>query len=142
MKMKLHRIYLGETYTIGKLYYLYNGEWVYLCDTLEDRVRDRDKDGKLDEQKIYGETAIPYGTYKMVISYSPKFGKNLPLLLDVPEFKGIRIHGGVTSKHTEGCILVGYNTEKGKLTDSKSAMNNLMKLLTDSKDKYHEVEII
>ena len=88
MKLLLKRIALRDTYTIGKIYI--DGE--YFCDTLEDKVRDLNKNGVFDgdEKKVYGETAIPYGTYKVILSYSPKFKRILPELLDVPCFTGIR----------------------------------------------------
>ena len=118
MKLELKRVALRDTYTIGKLYI--DGE--YFCDTLEDKVRDLNKDGDLKdpgEGKIKKETAIPYGTYKVIMDISTRFKRLMPLLLNVPEFQGIRIHAGNHEGHTEGCILVGKNTIKGKLTDSK-----------------------
>jgi hypothetical protein len=117
MELTLIRKYFAETYTIGRLL---NGD-EYFCDTLEDKVRelqDINNDGDLTdpgEGKIYGETAIPYGRYRIILNYSPKLKRVLPLLLDVLGFKGIRIHKGVTAKHTLGCILVGENKVKGKV---------------------------
>ena len=122
-----------DTYTIGRL--SVNG--VYFCDTLEDKVRDLNKDGDLDdigEGKVYGETAIPYGTYKIGISYSPRFKKELPRLLNVRHFDGILIHAGNTAKDTHGCILVGRNTEKGKVTNSKATFDRLFTLMKNEKD--------
>ena len=89
MKLKLKRIALRDTYTIGKLYV--DGQ--YFCDTLEDRVRDLTK-----EKKVPGETAIPAGTYNMVVNVSPKFKRMLPRLLNVPQFDGILIHRGNTAR--------------------------------------------
>ena len=116
MKLLLKRIALRDTYTIGKIYIV--GE--YFCDTLEDKVRDLNKNGVFDgdEKKVYGETAIPYGTYKVILSYSPKFKRILPELLDVPCFTGIRIHRGNTEKDTAGCLLVGENKVRGKVLNS------------------------
>ena len=82
----------------------------HICDTLEDIVRDRNADGDLndkDEGKVYGETAIPYGTYRLKATWSPKFKKEMVLICDVPHFEGIRIHWGATIKQSEGCLLVG-----------------------------------
>jgi hypothetical protein len=115
--LTLNRNYLKETYTVGALHV----QGKYFCDTLEDVVRDLNHDGDLDdfgEYKVYGETAIPYGTYKVIVSYSPKFKRDLPLLLDVKHFVGIRIHRGSWAKDTSGCILVGKNTSKGQLSES------------------------
>lgn len=118
MKLKLYRKFLGNKYTIGKLFI--NDE--YICDTLEDVVRP-------ENTKIYGETAIPCGVYEIVLTMSPRFKKILPLLLDVPHFEGVRIHTGNTEKDTEGCILVGYNKVKGKVINSKIAFDKVMKYL-------------
>ena len=118
MKLKLYRKFLGNKYNIGKLFI--NDE--YICDTLEDVVRS-------ENAKVYGETAIPYGVYKIVLTMSPRFKKILPLLLDVPHFEGVRIHTGNTEKDTEGCILVGYNKVKGKVINSKIVFDKVMKYL-------------
>ena len=100
MELLLKRIYKGNKYTIGKLYI--DGKW--FCDTIEDVVRNLPKDcpytskGRNCEckEKVYGETAIPVGTYKVVLSYSNKFKRILPEILNVPHFLGIRIHRGNT----------------------------------------------
>ena len=94
MKLKLVREKFLEDRTIGTLYV--NDE--FECFTLEDAVR---------EQKIMHKTAIPEGTYEVIINLSPKFGKLYPRLLDVPGFTGILIHAGNGPEDTSGCILVG-----------------------------------
>lgn len=144
MKLQVKRIFLGEEYTIGKLSYYNGSKWVYFCDTLEDKVRDLNRNGKFDngEVKIYGKTAIPYGKYKMVVTWSPKFQRDLPLLLNVNHFEYIRIHSGNTIDDSNGCLLVGFNKEKGKVLDSKKTLENLMQLLKDSGDKEHEIEVV
>lgn len=117
MKLKLQRRFLGETYTIGSLYI----DGVKLCDTIEDKVRDYNKDGDLNdpgEQKIYGETAIPYGTFEVDLTMSPKFKRVLPLVKNVPYFVGIRIHRGNTASDSAGCILPGENKVKGMVINS------------------------
>lgn len=118
MRLQLKRIAFEETYTIGKL----SIDGIKFCDVLEDRVRP-------DGVKVYGETAIPQGTYRVIITYSDRFKRKLPLLLNVPMFKGIRIHAGNTAVDTHGCILVGVNSEKGKVTQSKFTFYNLFKIL-------------
>lgn len=112
MKLELKRIYLGTDYTIGKLYI----DGVYECDTLEDTVR---------EFKIKHETAIWEGTYKVIITMSQRFQRLLPLLVDVPNFTGIRIHPGCTKADTSGCILVGKNKVKGMMINSRATFNRL-----------------
>lgn len=119
MEIRLRRLWLKDDYTIGRLYI--NG--VYYCNTMEDPVRDYNKDGDLDdpgEGKVYGETAIPYGTYQVTATYSSKFKRILPLILNVPHFKYIRIHAGNTASDTHGCILVGENKYPGMVIDSRA----------------------
>ena len=142
MKLILKRIALRDTYTIGRLYI----DGVYFCDTLEDKVRDLNKNGKFDngEKKVYSETAIPYGIYKVDINtVSPRFknrvwakpyGGKIPRLLNVNSFEGVLIHPGTTSKDTSGCLLVGRNTIVGKLTQSQNAFHKLMSKLKGQKD--------
>ena len=132
MELKLNRIFLGSSATIGEL-------WVndtHLCDTLEDRVRP-------EGEKVYGKTAISEGTYEVKLTYSPRFKKILPEILNVPNFSGIRIHTGNSSKDTEGCILVGtWDGEKEDwISDSKIAFNELMSLLQKAADNKEKVAI-
>ena len=98
---------IRDTYTdlqtIGEMHF--DGE--FLCDTLEDTVRLGDDGIMQKDEKVYGETAIPPGTYEVIINDSVRFKRKMPLLLNVPFFSGIRIHSGVTEKSTLGCILVG-----------------------------------
>lgn len=129
MELKLNRIFLGSSATIGEL--LVNDK--HLCDTLEDRVRP-------EGEKVYGKTAIPEGTYEVKLTYSPRFKKILPEILNVPNFSGIRIHTGNSSKDTEGCILVGtWDGEKEDwVGNSRIAFDELMALLekaTNNKEK-------
>ena len=130
MKLLLKRIYFCDTYTVGKIYI----DGIYFSDTLEDANRDNDKDGDLDETKVFGETCIPFGTYELIVNYSPKFKRFLPRLLNVPSFDGILIHNGRTAEHSHGCILVGRNTIKGQLTDSTNYMNLLVQKLKLGKE--------
>ena len=116
MKLLVKRKFLGKNYTIGALYI----DGKYFCDTLEDRVVDIDKSGEFDgdEKKVVGKSAIPYGEYKVVVNRSPKFKRELPRLVDVPHFEGILIHRGNTHQDTAGCILVGENSIRGRLSNS------------------------
>lgn len=133
MKIKLIRKYRKETYTIGKLYV----DGVYFCDTIEDRDRGLNNDMGLAEimaKKRYGETAIPYGTYDVEITYSPKYNRMMPEIKGVKGFSGIRIHSGNTSKDTLGCLIVGKNTQVGMVTESRKTYNALFALMKDKKD--------
>lgn len=138
MKLLLKRIALRESYTIGKLYV----DGTYFCDTCEDRVRDNNRDGDLDdigEGKVYGQTAIPYGTYKVTMNVqSPKYSQRaayawcrgyLPRLVDVPHFEGILIHSGNDATHSAGCILVGENKVRGQVINSMATLKRLVNIL-------------
>ena len=116
MELRLRRIALKEEYTIGKLYI--DGE--YFCDTLEPPTRDLNKNGIFDngETKVKNDTAIPFGTYNVIVNLSPRFKRDLPRLLNVPDFDGVLIHRGNTKNDTSGCILVGENKVKGKVVNS------------------------
>lgn len=127
MKLTLKRIALRPTYTIGKLYI----DDAYFCDTLEDTVRDINKSGKFDngEQKIKGKTAIPYGIYEIKWTYSPRFKKYTPQLMNVPSFEGIRVHAGNTSADTEGCLILGENKQVGKVLNSRATINKFYPII-------------
>lgn len=130
MKLTLKRIALRSTYTIGKLYI----DDAYFCDTLEDTVRDTNKSGKFDngEQKIKGKTAIPYGTYEIKWTYSPRFKKYTPQLMNVPSFEGIRVHAGNTSSDTEGCLILGENKQVGKVLNSRATINKFYPIIKEA----------
>lgn len=132
MKLTLVREHLLPEYTIGSL--LIDGE--YFCDVLEDTVRDLNKNGKFDngEAKIYGKTAIPYGTYKIEFRHSPHFNRAMPYLVNVPEYTGVMIHWGNIPADTLGCLLVGSNTEKGKVTKSIITFTNLWERIKNETD--------
>lgn len=132
IQLKLKRVAFMPSYTIGHLYI--NDK--YFCDTLEDANRDLNKDGKFDngEQKVYSQTCIPFGQYKVKLMMSPKFKRVLPRLFDVPDFDGVLIHRGNTSKDTSGCILVGLNKQKGMVLDSAIYENKLVQLLKMNKN--------
>lgn len=138
MKLLLKRIALRDNYTIGRLYI----DGKYFCDTLEDKVRDLNKNGVFDgnEKKVYGETAIPYGIYQVIVNYSPKFKRELPRLLNVNSFDGILIHRGNTAKDTAGCILVGENKAIGKVINSTPYELKLTETL--KKEKNVTIEIV
>lgn len=130
MKLTLKRIALRQTYTIGKLYI----DDAYFCDTLEDTVRDTNKSGKFDngEQKIKGKTAIPYGTYEIKWTYSPRFKKYTPQLMNVPSFEGIRVHAGNTSADTEGCLILGENKQVGRVLNSRATINKFYPIIKEA----------
>lgn len=131
MKLRLLRVDYNESNTIGQLYI--NDE--YFCDVLEDKDRGlNQKDPESIKKKIYGQTAIPKGEYQIVISFSPRFKKFLPLLLNVPGYSGIRIHAGNTELHTEGCLLVG-NKSGNRIINSRLTLSRLLKVLNSINKK-------
>ena len=132
MKIEVNKIFKASNYTIGELSVNNN----YVCDTLEDRVR-------VDGEKVYAETAIPTGTYTLVLSYSNRFKKVMPEILNVPNFSGIRIHCGNSSKDTEGCLLVGKWDGKTEnwISDSKNSYNKLYPLLEEAFNKKENITI-
>lgn len=132
MKLKVERLWPKEEYTVGRLYV----DGKLFCNTLEDRVRDLTK-----EDKIPGRTAIPEGTYRVIFNWSPKFGRNLPRLIEVPHFEGILIHPGNTAADSAGCILVGNNTSAGRLTDSRDTSDRLNVIIEDAQRHGEEITI-
>lgn len=134
LEMKLVRTQFKDTQTVGKLYL--NG--VYFCNTLEDKNRDLNKNGIFDgtEKKVYSETCIPFGQYKVIINQSSRFKRLMPRLLNVPHFDGILIHNGVTEKNSAGCILVG-SYDGQKLVRSKEIFNKLFEIMK----YYNDIQI-
>jgi hypothetical protein len=129
MKLDLIRKEFTVISTIGDL--LIDGK--FYCYTLEDMYR---------EKKIKGVTAIPYGRYEVIINFSNRFKKPMPLLLNVKGFDGIRIHSLNTSDQTEGCIGVGFTKSKDFIGNSRSAFNQFMpKLRTGLKQGKVFIEI-
>jgi hypothetical protein len=115
MKLRLLRTWPDEACTIGQL--LVDG--VATCFTLEDVVRPPGA------PKVFGETAIPAGTYQVIVTHSPHFGRDLPLLVNVPDFEGVRIHPGNVAADTEGCILVGMDRLADSIGRSRLAFEPL-----------------
>ena len=109
---------VGDRNIIGDLFI--NG--VFFCHTLEDEIR---ADGK----KVKHETAIPAGKYQVLLTLSNRFKRVMPILVGVPMFEGIRMHGGNNSKHTSGCPLVAFNTDyKTIWTTAEKELTNKLKL--------------
>ena len=171
MELKLVRFAKKKGYTIGRLYCLGerdeegtcdgiagngsqtgdleadgglkgDGGLKPFCDTLEPPRRNLLNGGKWDKRlKVKGMTAIPEGRYLMRFTYSPKFGKRLFQLMDVPLFDGIRIHSGNSVKDTQGCILVGNNTKVGRLENSRAVLFKLEMMLKGFQGPYDLVFI-
>jgi len=121
MKLHLKRLHRTDKSTIGEL--TIDGK--FECYTLEDIERD---------VKIKAETAIPKGTYKVIINQSNRFKRLMPLLLNVPNFEGVRIHAGNTNHDTEGCILVGRTRGVDFIGQSRKAYDSLFKKMQEAKE--------
>ena len=154
MLLTLVRDIAGSTkeYTIGELFVNEEAtlsKTTKVCDTLEDTFRLLPKTcpntpkgvGCNCKEKVHGKTCIPYGTYTVRLSYSNRFRRILPEVLNVPHFLGIRLHSGNSSKDTEGCILVGTKSKGDWVTASRVAFNKLYKLLQTAEKNKEEITI-
>jgi hypothetical protein len=122
MNLELKRRWLTPRSTIGELYV----DGAFECFILEDRYRPPP------EPKVFGQTAIPCGRFEVRITPSPRFKRDLPLVMDVPGFKGIRIHAGNDASHTEGCLLPGRERETDKVLESTAAFNALFEKIKNA----------
>lgn len=134
MELKINRERYNADSTIGRLYI----NDVFHCFTLEDKVRDANRDGDLSdvgEAKVYGKTAIPAGRYEVIVSFSNNFKRRLPLLVNVKGFEGVRLHGGNTEADTLGCPLLGRDTDWKKIWNCASVVNSLIAILEKATKK-------
>ena len=122
MLIEVKRFEFKDTHTVGKMYV----DGIYECYTLEDAIRNG--------TKIIGKTAIPIGEYKLIVDASVRFKQDMPHILNVPDFTGVRIHAGNTSADTDGCILLG-STWSGKdfIGNSKIAYKKFFDKLKKAK---------
>lgn len=121
MQITVKRLHKSDNSIIGEL----SIDGIFECFTLEDPER---------KVKIKGETAIPKGTYKVIINKSNRFKRLLPLLLDVPNFEGVRIHSGNSNHDTEGCILVGKTRSVDFIGQSRKAFDKLFSKMQKAKE--------
>lgn len=142
LELLVDRKYKKETYTIGNLYV--DGEW--FCNTLEDKDRGLKSSMSLEEVerlKVYAETAIPAGRYKVIMDvvspkynrvkwYKDNFGGRMPRLENVKGFSGVLIHPGTTAVDSAGCIIVGLNKKKGNVLESRATFTKLWKILEEA----------
>lgn len=127
MKLTVQRKWQQASCTIGALRVDDSPE----CYTLEDQVREVSGQ-PVASWKVFGQTAIPRGIYRVRISHSPHFGRDLPELLDVPGFEGVRIHPGNVAADTEGCILVGMDRLADSIGRSRLAFEPLFAKITQA----------
>lgn len=144
MKLILKRKFLGDKYTVGDLFI----DGKFFSNTIEDKVRELPEACPYTPKgqsckckgKVYAQTAVPAGIYKISMEYSPRFKRKLPLLHNVPHFIGILIHSGNDETASAGCLVVGNNTIKGKVTESRATSDKLNAILL--KEQYITIEII
>nr|DAK10620.1 MAG TPA: hypothetical protein [Caudoviricetes sp.] len=141
MEIRVKRIARKDGYTIGRM--SLNEE--YFCDTLEDT--DRGLKSTMSEEEILskkrkGITAIPTGKYDVILTFSPRFKRVLPLLLNVPGYQYIRVHNGNRPDSTEGCLLVGENKVKGQVLNSRATLEKLMSILLECEKRKEKVTIL
>ena len=149
MKLKVWRKWPKKGYCIG-IFYVSGAR---LSNSLEDEDRGLDQKmptGKINQLKIKGKTAIPKGTYRVVLSVSPKFSTRawakkykglVPELLNVKGYSGVRIHPANSASEVEGCIAPGDNTAVGKVTNSTKRYYELMDKLVPAWEKGEEITI-
>lgn len=131
LNLKLERKWKKEKYTIGNLYV--NG--VFFSNVLEDTVRGLRQDmtpEEIKKIKIHGQTAIPSGRYEIRVTLSARFRRQLPILLNVPGYAGVRIHPGNTDANTEGCLLPGKNDRVGQVSNSRATMAALQNQIEEA----------
>lgn len=131
LNLKLERKWKKEKYTIGNLYV--NG--VFFSNVLEDTVRGLRQDmtpEEIQKIKIHGQTAIPSGRYEIRVTLSARFRRQLPILLNVPGYAGVRIHPGNTDANTEGCLLPGKNDRVGQVSNSRATMAALQNQIEEA----------
>lgn len=127
-EVRLERAWRRETYTVGKV--IIDGK--RFSESMEDKDRGLTQDMSEEEikrVKVYGETAIPTGVYTVKMTYSQKYKRKMPEVLNVPGYSGIRIHSGNTAKDSLGCILLGRNTKVGMITESRKTCKEFERLL-------------
>ena len=140
MELNVKRIARKDGYTIGRLFI--NNE--YFCDTLEDTDRGLKDTMQVNEilaKKVKAQTAIPTGKYDVILTFSPRFKRVLPLLLNVPGYQYIRVHNGNRPDSTEGCLLVGENKIKGQVINSRATLEKLMSVLLECEKRKEKISI-
>lgn len=129
MKLRLERTERTPAYTLGRLFV----DGVFECWVLEDPARDG--------PKVYGSTAIPEGVYPILLTFSNRFQKIMPLIADVPGFEGVRIHPGNTVEDTDGCLLVGQDRAGPTVLHSRLAYKALYPKLQAAQERQEPIEI-
>lgn len=142
MTIRIDRKWKKAEYTISRVYI--NGRYLG-CNALEDTDRgllQAMQIAEIQKRKIKGKTAIPRGYYDVKITWSEKYQRNMPLVVDVPGFSGIRLHSGNSAKDTEGCILFGKNDKVGWISDSRYWTDKIYRLIDTALAKGEKITLI
>lgn len=147
MEITIDRRWKRDNYTISRVFVDGErwGDGSHWCSALEDTDRGLHngmRQSEITRRKIYGKTAIPGGMYDVIITHSPRFGKPLPLVVGVPGFSGVRIHPGNTAEDTDGCILLGENSVKGKVMNSRYWCMRMQTLIKKALDRGEKVTLL
>lgn len=135
MNIEVIRQIDGKEFTLGEMR-VDGKHFGYVCEDVDRKLEDYDA-----SHKVYGQTAIPRGEYKIEVSFSTRFKKELPILIDVPYFTGIRIHGGNTADDSHGCILLGRTQTINGVRDCSERVVTLTKMISDAEDRGEECRI-
>lgn len=137
MELLLHRKILNENSTEGNMYVKQpDGSYKWFCNSIEDVVRAKPGEWSADK-KVYAKTAIPYGRYQVMVTWSNKFKRLLTAILNVPDFSGIRIHNGTSELSSAGCPIISYKDDdlKHRLINEPAAMNDLCDMVYQAQQK-------
>lgn len=131
MKLLLTRQSFNEVCTIGTL--TFEDLEIFILEDQDRHLSQTDTLDHIKEVKVFGKTCIPYGTYEIAITFSNKFQKYLPILLNVPGFDSIRIHSGNTDADTEGCLLTGLQKDvvHNQVLQSRAAFALIFNLINE-----------
>lgn len=140
MRIEIVRRWFTSESTLGDLI----ADGVHVCFSLEDVDRGLHQSMDVDSLmrlKVPRATAIPLGVYELVIDYSPRFKRDMPRLINVPGFVGIRIHPGNDANATEGCILVGMERDMDRIMRSLAAFEEVYRLVVAARDRGEEITV-
>lgn len=154
LTIKVDRKWKREGYTISNFVLFENGKEVFRTNCIEDKDRGLKSFMPLDEirkKKVYGKTAIPSGTYNVILTYSQKFGARtsygwckgiLPEIENVKGFSGVRIHAGNSAEDSLGCLLVGKNDKVGWVSDSMNTLKKVYPFIKKTLDNKEKVQLV
>lgn len=137
MELILTREHFNDVCTIGSLKIVGDDIQLYTLEDVDRKLSQTDDLGAISKIKVFGKTAIPYGRYEVIMTYSNRFKQTMPLLLGVNGFEGVRIHSGNTDADTLGCILCGYSKDvlNNRILNSRAAIAELYMVISEAVKK-------